>query len=95
MSIAITCDCHPEKGMTTKLYAGPDGWEVEVTQHFGSMSMRLASLDGTVDLAGALDVLWDAGNGEADELARALGLPEDVIAAAWTRHSSRLKGLTT
>lgn len=88
--IAIVCPGHPERRMTTRLTPlGDDRWEVEVIQHLGFGDMRIPEDASEVDLEGALDVLWDAENGAADELARALGLPETTIAAAWERHQAR------
>lgn len=85
--ISIHCPAHPEKGQTTILTTLGAEWEVEVhNEHGFGVRTREPSLDRTVDLDGALDILWSADNGSADELVRALGLPDSVRLAAWERH---------
>lgn len=90
--IAIVCIGAPEKHMTTRLTPLHDGrWEVEVIQHICGWDTRLPQYDREVDLDGVLDILWEAENGGADELARALGLPEATIAAAWARNHATVR----
>lgn len=85
--IELRCPSYPEKGQTTILTTLGVDWEVEVRNEHGfGIVTREPGFDRTVDLEGALDVLWDADNGGADEFVRALGLPDEISVAAWKRH---------